>query len=177
MVLLARFVSTDWFNPALVGCVAVSFFQKSQLEDFIRTETTRAGQVWGRGCELLRPSGGGQEGCAERAQRAKIAKSAASMRRSAHMLRKAAVIQETGDEETFDNKHVEGLCNTADGDTKYITHPYYKKHTEYNNNQPLVKKDLASMLAPSEHGPSDSGHGSLRTITGNAVVDLEIERS
>ena len=71
MVLLARFVSTDWFNPALVGCVAVSFFQKSQLEDFIRTETTRAGQVWGRGCELLRPSGGGQEGCAERAQRAR----------------------------------------------------------------------------------------------------------
>ena len=49
MVLLARFVSTDWFNPALVGCVAVSFFEKSQLEDFILTETTRAGQGVGPG--------------------------------------------------------------------------------------------------------------------------------
>ena len=43
-----RLVAARKVNPAPVGCVAVSFFQKSQLEDFIRTETTRAGQVWGR---------------------------------------------------------------------------------------------------------------------------------
>ena len=93
------------------------------------------------------------------------------MRRSAFALRKAGVIQETYDEKLFDNVHVAGVDNNADGDTKYITFPYYKKHTEYNNNMPLVKKDLTSMLAPSEHGPKDVP---LQPITGHAVVDFEI---
>ena len=103
-----------------------------------------------------------------------IARDAASMRRSAWVLRKAGVIQETYDEELFDNVHVAGVDNNSDGDTKYITYEYYKKHTEHNNNMLLVKKELASMLAPSDHGPTDEPCVTARTITGNAVVDLEL---
>ena len=96
------------------------------------------------------------------------------MRRSAFLLRKAGVIQESNETGEFDSMHLPGKDNVTDSDTKYIVYADYKRHFEYNNNMPLERKDLAAMLSLSDHGPCDAPTLDSRTVTGQSVVDLEI---
>lgn len=68
------------------------------------------------------------------------------MKRSAYLLRKAKVLQESNDEKVTKDIHIDEDDNSADVNTKHVVYRKYVKHTNYLNNAPLERSDIVMKM-------------------------------